>query len=90
MKTAVTARSDYTSYGKYCFLAPTCVLINPDGLTLHSFGFEAQYKYAELAAEDASKDWYYFKSFSHLFYDRLVSVLFIPLRWIHTDINKSD
>ncbi|XP_052778673.1 heat shock 70 kDa protein 12A-like [Mya arenaria] len=42
---------------------PTCVLIKPDGKTLHSFAFDAEAKYAELIEENEHKDWYFFKRF---------------------------
>ncbi|WAR26663.1 HS12B-like protein, partial [Mya arenaria] len=42
---------------------PTCVLIKPDGKTLHSFGFDAETKYAELIEEDEHNNWYFFKRF---------------------------
>ncbi|WAR26404.1 HS12B-like protein, partial [Mya arenaria] len=42
---------------------PTCVLIKPDGKTLHSFGFDAEAKYAELIEEDENKDWFFFRRF---------------------------
>ncbi|KAL4230425.1 Heat shock 70 kDa protein 12A [Mactra antiquata] len=42
---------------------PTCVLINPDGQTLHSFGFDAESKYADLAGEEEHSTWYFFRRF---------------------------
>ncbi|KAK3576893.1 hypothetical protein CHS0354_012950 [Potamilus streckersoni] len=42
--------------------APTTVLIKPDGMTFHSFGYDAESKYEELSPEEA-KQWYYFKRF---------------------------
>ncbi|XP_052779784.1 heat shock 70 kDa protein 12A-like [Mya arenaria] len=42
---------------------PTCVLVRSDGKTLHSFGFDAEAKYAELIEKDEHNDWYFFKRF---------------------------
>ncbi|XP_052779004.1 heat shock 70 kDa protein 12A-like [Mya arenaria] len=42
---------------------PTCVLIKPDGKSLHSFAFDAEAKYAELIEQDEQKDWYFFRRF---------------------------
>ncbi|XP_060594200.1 heat shock 70 kDa protein 12A-like isoform X2 [Ruditapes philippinarum] len=42
---------------------PTCVLIKPDGQTFHSFGFEAESKYADLALDEEHESWYFFKRF---------------------------
>ncbi|XP_069109364.1 uncharacterized protein, partial [Argopecten irradians] len=41
---------------------PTCVLFKPDG-TFHSFGYEAEDKYAELALEEEQEGWRYFRRF---------------------------
>ncbi|WAR31533.1 HS12B-like protein [Mya arenaria] len=49
--------------------APTVVLIKPDGKTLHSFGYEAESKYADLAETGDHKDWYYFRRFKMLLFD---------------------
>ncbi|XP_052790091.1 heat shock 70 kDa protein 12A-like [Mya arenaria] len=50
--------------------APTVVLIKPDGKTLHSFGYDAESKYADLAETGDHKDWYYFRRFKMLLFDR--------------------
>ncbi|XP_060607561.1 heat shock 70 kDa protein 12A-like [Ruditapes philippinarum] len=42
---------------------PTCALIEPDGVTLHSFGYEAESKYADLACDGEHGGWYFFKRF---------------------------
>ncbi|KAL4230424.1 Heat shock 70 kDa protein 12A [Mactra antiquata] len=42
---------------------PTCVLINPDGETLHSFGYDAESKYADLAGDEEHSTWYFFRRF---------------------------
>ena len=39
--------------------APTVLLLKPDK-TFHSFGYEAEDKYAELMATGQHKEWYYF------------------------------
>ncbi|XP_052231521.1 heat shock 70 kDa protein 12A-like isoform X2 [Dreissena polymorpha] len=43
--------------------APTCVLIKPDGKTPDAFGFDAEYRYAELSENDSHKQWYFFQRF---------------------------
>ena len=52
--------------------APTSVLIRPDGRTLEAFGYEAEDRYAKLADDGKHKDYYYFKLFKMLLYDKLV------------------
>lgn len=52
---------------------PTCALIKPDGKTLHSFGYDAETKYAELAEDEKHKDWYYFRRFKMTLFNRPVS-----------------
>ncbi|XP_052779786.1 heat shock 70 kDa protein 12A-like [Mya arenaria] len=42
---------------------PTSVLINPDGKTLDSFGFDAESKYADLIEKEEHNDWYFFRRF---------------------------
>ncbi|KAK3594913.1 hypothetical protein CHS0354_020570 [Potamilus streckersoni] len=53
--------------------APTTVLIKPDGITLDSFGYEAETRYADLAAEESSeyKRWYYFRRFKMLLHGKM-------------------
>ncbi|XP_069131229.1 heat shock 70 kDa protein 12B-like [Argopecten irradians] len=46
---------------------PTCVLFKPDG-TFHSFGYEAEDKYAELALEEEQEGWRYFRRFKMQLY----------------------
>ncbi|XP_063413069.1 heat shock 70 kDa protein 12B-like [Mytilus trossulus] len=41
---------------------PTCILLQPNK-SFHSFGYEAEEKYAELALEEEHEDWYFFKRF---------------------------
>ncbi|KAH3704812.1 heat shock 70 kDa protein 12A-like [Dreissena polymorpha] len=48
--------------------APTCVLItsdekDKDKKTVEAFGYDAENKYAELAAEDIHRDFYFFQTF---------------------------
>lgn len=50
---------------------PTCVLIKSDGKTLDSFGYEAENKYAELALEKSHKEWYFFKRFKMVLFNRI-------------------
>lgn len=42
--------------------APTAVLLKPDQ-TFHSFGYDAEDKYAELSEAEEHKEWYYFSRF---------------------------
>ncbi|XP_053399649.1 heat shock 70 kDa protein 12A-like [Mercenaria mercenaria] len=49
---------------------PTCVLIKPDGQTLHSFGFEAENKFAELVADNEHEDWYFFHRFKMMLFEK--------------------
>ncbi|KAL4230693.1 Heat shock 70 kDa protein 12A [Mactra antiquata] len=48
---------------------PTCALIKPDGTTLHSFGYDAETKYASLADTEEHKPWYFFSRFKMLLFD---------------------
>ncbi|KAK3602881.1 hypothetical protein CHS0354_018741, partial [Potamilus streckersoni] len=48
--------------------APTTALIQPDGETLHAFGYDAEDKYAELTENDEHRDWYYFRRFKMLLF----------------------
>ncbi|XP_060065294.1 heat shock 70 kDa protein 12B-like [Ylistrum balloti] len=45
----------------------TCVLFDPKG-NFHSFGFEAEDKYCDLAYDNLHKDWYYFRRFKMVLY----------------------
>ncbi|KAJ8297603.1 hypothetical protein KUTeg_024134 [Tegillarca granosa] len=45
----------------------TCVLFRPNG-DFHSFGFEAEDKYSNLALDDKHHDWYYFRRFKMMLY----------------------
>ena len=57
---------------KFCFQAPTTVLVNPDGRTLEAFGYEAENKYAELAEEKMHYKYYYFKRFKMMLHEKMV------------------
>lgn len=50
---------------------PTCVLIEPNGKMLHSFGYEAENKYVELALDKVHTEWYFFKRFKMILFDKL-------------------
>ena len=56
----------------------TCVLFNAAG-EFHSFGFEAEEKYSELALDDNHHDWYCFRRFKMMLYDKKVRVHFFSL-----------
>ncbi|XP_053400595.1 heat shock 70 kDa protein 12A-like [Mercenaria mercenaria] len=47
---------------------PTTVLLTPDK-KFHSFGFEAENKFADLAEDDCHHDWYLFRRFKMTLYD---------------------
>lgn len=47
----------------------TCILFDPEG-EFHSFGFEAEEKFYNLAGENEHADWYYFKSFKMQLYKK--------------------
>lgn len=49
----------------------TCVLFDPRG-EFHSFGFEAEDKYSNLALENQHHDWYYFRRFKMMQYNKMV------------------
>ena len=48
---------------------PSCILFDPTQ-KFHSFGGDAEDKYAELAQEDEHIDWFYFKRFKMQLYDK--------------------
>ena len=62
----------------------TCVLFKPDQ-TFHSFGYEAEDHYGELASEETGehKKWYYFRRFKMQLFDKTVSIInqMIMLGW---------
>ena len=57
---------------------PTCVLLEPD-TSFHSFGYEAEEKYEELALNDEHDSWYFFKRFKMSLYNNTVSNLILFL-----------
>lgn len=52
----------------------TCVLFDPKG-EFHSFGYDAEDKYSDLALDDNHHDWYYFRRFKMTLYKRMVCLL---------------
>lgn len=52
----------------------TCILFDPQG-KFHSFGFEAEEIFYNLAEDNKQEDWYYFKTFKMHLYKR-VTILF--------------
>lgn len=49
----------------------SCILFNAAG-NFDSFGFEAEEKYANLSATNKHRDWYYFRRFKMMLYDKMV------------------
>ena len=49
----------------------TCVLFDPSE-KFHSFGFEAEDKYSNLALDEEHEDWYYFRRFKMMLYEKTV------------------
>jgi hypothetical protein len=60
---------------------PSCILFDPTQ-KFHSFGGDAEDKYAELAQEDEHIDWFYFKRFKMQLYDKHVSLKFPPINFL--------
>ncbi|XP_053396352.1 heat shock 70 kDa protein 12B-like [Mercenaria mercenaria] len=56
--------------GQLSLKAPTSILIEPDGLTLHSFGYEAENKYADLVANEEHETWFFFQRFKMKLYEK--------------------
>ena len=56
----------------FFILAPTCVLIKPDGKTLDAFGFGAEDRYVELSEEGSHKQWYFFQRFKLMLLDKVL------------------
>ena len=56
--------------------APTCILVNPDK-TFNSFGYEAENNYSNLADEEEHHDYYFFKRFKMILFDKVVSRLLL-------------
>jgi hypothetical protein len=51
---------------------PTVLLLTPDK-QFHSFGFEAENQFSELAEENKHADWYYFRQFKMTLHTATVS-----------------
>ncbi|KAL3878558.1 hypothetical protein ACJMK2_030895 [Sinanodonta woodiana] len=58
------------SRGLASLKAPTCALFDPHK-RFHSFGYEAEDKYADLAADDEADGWYFFRRFKMTLYDKM-------------------
>ncbi|KAL5011778.1 hypothetical protein ScPMuIL_010329 [Solemya velum] len=60
----IQTNNSWTSGNKHLFShkAPTCILIAPDK-TFHSFGYEAEENYSNLAFDDNHEDWFFFRTF---------------------------
>lgn len=71
----VTLNEKWTeeSQGSLGLKAPTCLLLDPT-MQFHAFGYEAENKYAELAAEELHEDWYYFERFKMQLFKNEVSI----------------
>lgn len=51
----------------------TCVLFDSTQ-KFHSFGYEAEEKYSNLALDDEHYDWYYFRRFKMMLYNKMVCI----------------
>lgn len=74
------------------YKTPTTVLLD-EQMNFLAFGYEAEKKYLELAEDDASDDFYYFRRFKMILYDKLRSgeVRFHAIfkyQWINCIINS--
>ncbi|XP_060588440.1 heat shock 70 kDa protein 12B-like [Ruditapes philippinarum] len=47
---------------------PTCILINADGTTPHSFGYDAEDKYVEICEKREQHQWFFFKRFKMMLF----------------------
>lgn len=52
---------------------PTCVLFDSTE-KFDSFGFEAEENYSNLALDDEHHDWYYFRRFKMMLYNKTVKI----------------
>lgn len=59
---------------------PTCLLLD-DKENFHSFGYVAENKYADLAADDKHHNWRFFSRFKMTLYDNKVNRCFIMGNW---------
>ncbi|KAK3581187.1 hypothetical protein CHS0354_024721 [Potamilus streckersoni] len=51
------------------YKTPTCLLLDKDG-KIHSFGYQAEDKYADLCIEGKHTDWYFFRRFKMRLHER--------------------
>lgn len=42
---------------------PTCILVNPDGITAAAYGYDAENQYIKLAERGEHEEFYFFKQF---------------------------
>ena len=61
----------------------SCVLFQPSG-EFHSFGFDAEEKYNDLAMDELHLDWYFFRRFKMLLYNIEVSVYSVKSVTLHS------
>lgn len=59
------------SGGLVSWKTSTCVLFDSNQ-TFHSFGFEAEEKYSNLALDEKHHDWFYFYRFKMMLYNKKV------------------
>lgn len=59
------------SGGLVSLKTPTCVLFDQTG-KFHSFGYDAEENYSNLALEDKHHDWFYFSRFKMMLYNTKV------------------
>ena len=57
------------------FKTSTCVLFDAAG-NFHSFRFKAEEKYSDLALDELHHNWYYFRLFKMMLYDKTVQMSF--------------
>lgn len=58
------------------YKAPTCVLFN-ENKEFHSFGYEAEDTYSELALDREHEKWYFFKRFKMRLHNKKVELIII-------------
>ncbi|KAK3100734.1 hypothetical protein FSP39_024387 [Pinctada imbricata] len=63
--TKIYANTTWESGSLQSLKTPTCVLLKSDK-TFHSFGYDAENKYSELANDELHEDWYFFRRFKML------------------------
>ncbi|XP_060588439.1 heat shock 70 kDa protein 12A-like [Ruditapes philippinarum] len=52
-----------TPHSTLSLKVPTCILINSDGKTPHSFGYDAEDNYAEICEQRKQHQWFFFRRF---------------------------